>query len=344
MDKNSVIKKLNKIFISVIAIVIVSAFLITGCSLFLGQSTTSQTTTSEASITTAPSTETEMTTAVVETTAQESTTVTTVIGRSPEIDNEFQSLEKVPGNIKNIFKFIDDNIADSDPELASEMIYAVLSLCEDYKFDFTEKFSDQDVQNTINQMAPSIEDLDLNILKNTDDQKVKAIIEETISKKYKLMSVEGFIMPLVDYSAYDIYRQYLTQEMNDYLDIKLDESERPAVLDAGIVIPIDDFIQRIEKSIKYLEDYTDSPRFEVVKNFNDGRIFVYLSGIDNNPVFDSNLKVIPSKLTEFESIEVKYSGTIFGDILASYLNLLKQENYARTQKVDDFLSNVSSLT
>ncbi len=115
------------------------------------------------------------------------------------------------------------------------------------------------------------------------------------------------------------------------------------MLDAGIVIPVDDFIQRILKSIKYLENYPDSPRFDEVKNFNDGRIYVYLSGIDNNPVFDIDLKIIPEKLAEFQEMLTKYSDTRFGEILGAYLDLLEQEDYIRTQNIEDFLNNVSSI-
>ncbi|MFC2159589.1 hypothetical protein ACFLQS_02600, partial [Actinomycetota bacterium] len=215
-----------------------------------------------------------------------------------------------------------------------------MKLCEEYKFDFTDKFNDPEVQSTIYDLLPSLEQIDLNTLKETDNQKVKDLILEAINKKYKLMSVEGFIMPLVDYRAYDIYRSYLTQEMNNYIDIKLDESNRPAVLDAGIVIPIDDFIQRILKSMDYVDNYPDSPRAAEVKQFNTGRIMVYLSGIDNNPVFDSNQKILSDRLAEFENNLEKYGNTKFGEILASYLDLLEQEIYTRTQKIDDFLNNL----
>lgn len=179
-------------------------------------------------------------------------------------------------------------------------------------------------------------------LQNTTNPKLKALMEETINKKYKIFAVEGFYAPIVDYAAYDVYRKYLTQEMNDFIDIKLDESTQPAVLDAGIVIPIDDFIGRILKSFKYLDNYPDSPRFAKVKQFNDGRIMVYLSGIDNTPVFDINNKIYPEKLQEFKENADKYAGTEFGNILKSYLDLLVQENYTRTAKVDDFLQKFSS--
>ena len=129
-------------------------------------------------------------------------------------------------------------------------------------------------------------------------------------------------------------------ELNEFISIYLDESTRPAVLDAGIVIPMEDFLIRIDKAFKYLEQYPDSPRYNQVNKFNGGRLNVYLGGIDNNPVFDINGKIYPERLTEFENFAEQYQGTKLGDILKSYLELLKQEGYKKTANVDDFLQKL----
>jgi len=293
-----------------------------------------------------PGSETQATEAETEAETQDTETTTEEIqdqqGKdlSEEVEIKFAELDKTVSNIGEIFSFIDDNIEDTNPELATEMVYAVMKLCEDYKFDVTDKFSDQDVQDTIISMLTSFEDIDLDALIETDNQKVKDLIQEAIDKKYKLMTVEGFIMPLVDYKAYDVYRSYVTQEMNDYMDIKLDESEHPSLLDAGIVIPIDDFVGRIIKSMDYVANYPDSSRKDEVEQFNNGRIFMYFSGIDNTPVFDIDGKILPDKLTEYENMYSEYGDTEFGVILGSYLDILEQEGYMRTQEVDDFLSSL----
>jgi hypothetical protein len=298
--------------------------------------------------TTAQPTQTTQDEATVETTAPETNSETTTSETqieitedlSEEVKKKFSELDKSVDNIGNIFAFIDQNIKDVSPELASEMAYTAIKLCEEYKFDFTDKFSEPVVQETIISMLPSLENIDLNTLAQSDNQQVKELAQEAIEKKYKLMTAEGFVMPLVDYKAYDIYRSYLTQEMKDYLDIKLDESERPSVMDAGIVIPIEDFVKRIIKSMDYVTKYPDSPRKDEVEQFNNGRIYIYLSGIDNNPVFDLNQKLLPERLVEYEDILTKYGDTGFGKILSDYIDLLAQENYIRTQKVNDFLNNL----
>ena len=295
-------------------------------------------TTSATSQTSQESTTESLPESTTQTTVPQSTTSSTEADKSKEVESKFNEIDKNIDNIEKIMKFIDENISGTNQDLADTMVYTVMKLCEEYKFAFTDKFSPQEIQTAILDLSPSGE-IDMEKLKNADNQKIRDLITEAITKKYKLMIVEGFVMPLVDYQAYDTYRQYLSKEMNDYIDIELDESNRPSVLDAGIVIPIDDFIQRILKSYTYLENYPDSPRANEVKQFNHGRMQVYLGGIDNNPVFDLNNKILPEKLNEFENNSVKYSGTKFADILNSYLELLKQENYLKTQKIDEFLNS-----
>jgi len=326
-------KKTKIMIILSLIIVLLMTVSISGCDLVFKSTETMTDQTSLESNTTESVSE-----STAEATTQESTTTSTEADKSKEIENKFNEIDKNVDNIEKIIKFIDENISSVNQDLAATMVYTVMKLCEDYKFAFTDKFSAQEIQQAILDLLSSGE-IDMENLKNTDNQKIKDLITEVTNKKYKLMIVEGFVMPLVDYQAYDTYRQYLSKEMNDYMDIKFDESNRPSIMDAGIVIPIDDFIQRILKSYNYLENYPDSPRANEVKQFNHGRMQVYLGGIDNNPVFDSNKKILPNKLIEFENNLVKYSGSKFADILNSYLELVKQENYFKTQKIDEFLSN-----
>ena len=328
-------KKSIKVIVLSVFTLIILLFVLPGCRLF----TKAPPQATEVSQTAASETTEPVADSTSETKVQQ-TAETTSADKSAEIEDNFNSLDKSKANIKEVFNFIDANIIDASPGLASEMIYSVLKLCEEYKFDFTDKFTDPAIQEAIYSILPSLENIDLELLMQSNNQGVKDIAQEVIDKKYKLFAVEGFIMPLVDYKAYDGYRPFLTEEMNDYIDIKLDESERPSVMDAGIVIPVNDFVQRIIKSMDYVTNYPGSPRVEEVGQFNRGRIYVYFSGIDNNPVFDSDLKILPDKLTEFEDIYTIYRDTDFGTLLGSYLDVLALENYTRTQNVENFLNNI----
>ena len=256
-----------------------------------------------------------------------------------EIGQKFDQLVTSGASTVEIFDFIDANIKDADPDLATVMVAKVIEISEEKKFDFTDKFTSQGIRTAISDALGGEYIVDMEMLKNTTNVKLKDLIAETISRKYKIISVEGFFMPIVDYVAYDAYREFITEEMNSFMDIYLDESVQPAVLDLGIVISSAEFLGRINKAFKFLADYPDSPRYANVKKLNAGRLRVYLGGIDNTPVFDHSNKIYPEKLAEFEDFAVKYEGAELGDILKSYLSLLSSENYIHTVKIDEFLQN-----
>ena len=331
------IKIINlKAFIALIVVLIVFGVLVTGCSLF-GRETVSGETGEQEEPVDGEAGEKE---------EPEDESPPTDVEISREIEKDFNLIEKTVENIEAIFNFIDENITDSNPELASNMIYAAIKLCEAYKAAFEEKFTDPEVMATIYALSTTAVDdgkLDLVVLKGIGDEKVREIVEEAINKKYKLIMSEGMVEPVIDYRAYDEYMQYLSPEMKDYLDIKIDESEKPALMDAAITIPMDDFIQRILKSMNYLEKYPDSPRYDEIEQFKDQRMWIYLGGTDNSPVFDSNGKIIPDKLNGFRDALTKYPDTGFAEVLASYLDLLEEENYARTDKIKDFLDEIYKI-
>jgi hypothetical protein len=270
------------------------------------------------------------------------------VNKQAEIRNEFEYIDKIFENIEIIFDFIDENISDSDPELASEMVYSAISLCEGYRQEFAEKLSDPDISGNIFALSSEVIvdgalDLEAEALRDINNEKVMDAIQEAISKKYRLITIEGMIEPVVDYEAYGAYTFYLSREMKDYINIKTDESGKPAVIDGGINITSEDFVERIIKSMEYLENYPDSPRFDEISNLKDRMLWIYLGGIDNSRVFGSEGRIIPEKLEEFENIIDRYSGTEFADILSSYLDLLEEENYTRTDRVEEFIGSLYEI-
>ena len=161
-----------KIIIISAAVLTVFIFLTSGCGLSKGQEDISPEIETQEEVTSedTPIQETEDTTI----TEQET-------DKSQEIESAFNLIEKTVEDIEEIFDFIDENIKDCNLDIASNMIYTIVRLCEDYKFEFTDKFNDQEVQNTIYGLSPSMEELNLEVLKNTDNEKVKGIIEEAIN-------------------------------------------------------------------------------------------------------------------------------------------------------------------
>jgi hypothetical protein len=315
----------------------------TGCCLNLSTWVTSTTDTGQQSeATTADTSDSGQTsqTAAEETTAAQTGETTLQNDLSIKIKSGFDKLMNDGADTPELFSYLDSNIKDADTGTITYLVGEVIRISEEKKFDFTDKFTKGKIQEKIYKALGESYEVDMQILAASTDAELKPLIEETIARKYKILAVEGFFMPLVDYAAYGIYAGSIDAELNEFISIYLDESTRPAVLDAGIVIPIEDFLIRMDKAFKYLEQYPDSPRYKKVSQFNGGRLNVYLGGIDNNPVFDMDGNIYPDRLAEFKKFAGQYQGTKLGDILKSYLELLNQEGYKKTANIDDFLKKL----
>ena len=339
------VKKAGFCFLLFIIGVIVFGLAInfTGCCLNLSTWVTSSTDTGQqAEATTAGTSDSGLTsqTAAEETIAVQTGDTTAQDDLSIKIMKGFDKLVSEGADIPELFSYLDSNIKDADTGTITYLVGEIIRISEEKKFDFTDKFTKGKIQEKIYKALSESYEVDMQILAASADAELKALIDETIARKYKILAVEGFFMPLVDYAAYGIYAGFIDAELNEFISIYLDESTRPAVMDAGIVIPVEDFLIRIDKSFKYLEQYPDSPRYKQVDRLNVGRLTAYLGGIDNNPVFDIDGKIYPERLTEFENFASQYQDTKLGDILKSYLELLDREGYKKTANIDDFLQKL----
>jgi hypothetical protein len=325
------------------AIVIGLAINFTGCCLNLSTWVTSSTdTVQQTGVTTAGTYETGLTsqTAAEETTAVQTGETTAQDDLSIKMMEGFDKLASEGADTPELFSYLDSNIKDADTVAITYLVGEIIRISEEKKFDFTDKFTKGKIQEKIYKALGESYEVDMQILAANADSELKPLIDETIARKYKILAVEGFFMPLVDYAAYGIYAGLIDAELNEFISIYLDESMRPAVMGAGIVIPVEDFLIRMDKAFKYLEQYPDSPRYKKIDQLNGGRLNAYLGGIDNSPVFDFEGKIYPERLTEFENFANQYQGTKLGDILKSYLELLGQEGYKKTANIDDFLQKL----
>jgi len=343
---NLQVKKKGSYFIfSLIAVLVLGLILnITGCCLDLSTWVTSSTDTTQQTkeTTAADAADAVQTsqTAAEETAAAQTEDTAPQDDMSVRIREGFDQLIGEGADAPELFDYLDLNIKDVDTGTLTYMVGEMIGISEEKKFDFTDKFTEGKIQEKIYKALGESYKVDMQILAANTDSELRPLIDETIARKYKILAVEGFFMPLVDYAAYGIYAGFIDAELNEFISIYLDESTQPAVMDAGIVIPMEDFLIRIDKAFKYLEQYPDSPRYKKVNQFNGGRLNAYLGGIDNNPVFDIDGRIYPDRLAEFEYFAAQYQGAKLGDILKSYLELLDQEAYKKTADVDDFLQKL----
>lgn len=329
---------LTSVFSIILVIFLMSA--ITSCGTQNNQtastSVENSSTTLSKSTTKSDISETSRTTAAT----QSDTSMKKEIADIEDIKAEFEVLREAGSDPVKNFAFIDANIKFADTEFADEMIDFVLQFSESELYPFGDKYANAEIQQKL--WTDFNGTTDLEILKNADDEIISKLARETIDRRYKLEGIEGYISPIIDYESYKSYGMFLSKEMNSFIEIMAFESESSSIMDGAVVIPLDDFAVRIIKLYEFEEEYPGFIRIYYIVNMLNGKLWVYMGGIDNTPVFNfENNAIIQERLDNFKANAEKYKGTRFGDKLAEYIELLKAENYKRTQKVSDYIDNLT---
>ncbi len=335
-NKSGSFKKFAAYICAIMALCLIFSF---GC---FSKSDIAQKTQEESSTTNAgsASSETPAGKDIEESPSVESTPSTDAQMAENELRKNFDKLKNEETDPAKILIFLEENISAASKPLADEIAYFNFDASEGDLEKFTDNYADPEIQDAIyNEFNGST---DLEELKTSQNRKLAILAQKTIDRKYRLFNTEGFITPILDYKAYSEYRQYLSKEMNDYLDIMQSESDKPSISDMGIIITMDDFKSRIIASYAFVDNYPDSVRKPRVEDMRNGKLWIYLAGIDNTPVFDFNGAIIPERLRDFQDTDKKFDGTAFGKALKEYLDLLAIENYSYTQNVKDYLATVSS--
>jgi Tol biopolymer transport system component len=253
---------------------------------------------------------------------------------------DFEILKEKESDPNKIFEFIDLNILIAGSSFADEIIDFAIEFSENELIPFTDEYAKSTVQEKIWNYYEGT--TDLAILAGSNDKELSGLAQETLNRKYKLVSTEGFICPIVDYLTYkNQYGIYLSEQMNAYIDIMAAESEKPSITDGGITISLEEFVNKIISLYDFEEKYGGFARIYRIVNRLNSFLWVYMGGIDNTPVFKFDGNILPERLSDFKANAAKYKGTRFGDKLTEYLELLKSENYIRTEKVADYIDNLT---
>ncbi len=253
-------------------------------------------------------------------------------------ERDFDKLRETESNPGKIFGFIDDNIADADTGFADAMVDFAIEFSENELELFSDSYYESEIQQKL--WSDFGGTTDLEILKESTDKEISELAAQTLNRKYKLISSEGYIWPVVDYSAYKQYYGYLSNQMKGYIDIMAQESDTPSVSDAGLTISLDEYVERIISLYDFESKYPGFARIYYIINMLNGKLWVYMAGIDNTPVFDFNGKILPERLEDFKKNSTRFAGTGFGGKIDEYLDLLKSQGYKRTDVISDYLENL----
>ena len=146
-------------------------------------------------------------------------------------------------------------------------------------------------------------------------------------KIFDLAEVEVRIMEVPNY-YYNIFKDYVTDDYREYLEITYKENEEPYFTDGSILVPYDKIADRLLTWENFLKKYPNSDLAEIANEKCNTYRRIYILGSDNAPTREggwenNELFYIPeNNLKEFNRFIEKYPDSPTVELIKFYL-----ENY-----------------
>ena len=156
-------------------------------------------------------------------------------------------------------------------------------------------------------------------------------------KIFDLAETEVRIIEVPNY-YYNIFKDYVTDDYREYLEITYKENEEPYFTDGSILVPYDKIVDRLLTWEDFLKKYPNSDLAEIANEKCNIYRRVYILGSDNAPTREggwenNELFYIPeNNLKEFNRFMEKYPDSPTIELIKFYL-----ENY-KNKDVDTMLN------
>lgn len=148
---------------------------------------------------------------------------------------------------------------------------------------------------------------------------------------FDLAETEVRIMEVPNY-YYNIFKDYVTDDYREYLEITYKENEEPYFTDGSILVPYDKIADRLLTWENFLKKYPNSDLAEIANEKCNTYRRIYILGSDNAPTREggwenNELFYIPeNNLKEFNRFIEKYPDSPTVELIKFYLENYKNEN------------------
>ncbi|NLJ77834.1 MAG: hypothetical protein GX329_00565 [Tissierellia bacterium] len=217
-----------------------------------------------------------------------------------DIMDEFDNIVKGDNEPFVLIGFMDEHIGSVAEDEAVEMILELERVQEAYVERYAEQLFAEGYQMELlglHEVSRIDDDMDeTHILKQLyfdaegieriKDGDLEQLVQHIMDGGYKLINTEGVFYPIIDYEALGIYYEYITEEIEDYIEIKAMDLREPAIIDAELQITFDQLSGRLMDIENYIAEYPRGRRYGRLLDLYDSYLGVYLIGTDNSPIYD----------------------------------------------------------
>ena len=241
---------------------------------------------------------------------------------------------------KEVFGFLDENAKVLTKENVTLIINELEKLQKEYLPKIEEKYNDSpEMQTELGKLYSAKKDI--NDFNNIETEALKNLIDETKKGGYKVETAEGMFFPIINYSAYKSYDQYLSEDLKGYIEIMAVESDNVPAKDAALVIGWDEVIERALKQEAFIKKYADSSKLPEVKQLYNKYLIFTLLGLNNTPLFSYEENVmVESAKKAYSNINFSASDSEFKKMMKNFMEQLIDSNYKLTPKIDEYRKGI----
>lgn len=180
------------------------------------------------------------------------------------------------------------------------------------------------------------------IFNGTFDMSKIAALKPLADAGYRLNTAEGALFPSLDYAKLArLFSPKVSEPMQTYLAMQVEEDSNRATEDAGIVLPLKDLADRaIAKEIFTKQN----PNFPIKVVFSDAQWtqFLLLCGADNTPIYDwESKKVRPEVKENWAYILATYPDSDLAKLVKERKLGIAAEGNLVTDKAQEFCGSMA---
>lgn len=257
------------------------------------------------------------------------------------MDNYNALLQKQDVTFHEIMEYVDENITSVSQTGASLMIIGLEKVQKEKLPKLQDRFGDSEaVQKAITKIYKS--GLTSQAISSIENQEAKDLLVESQNNGFKIETAEGMYFPIIDYSAYKKYRNAVTQDIAEFIDIMAVESDKTPIKDAALMISWSEVIKRAQEQEKFIKDYGNSAKVEDMKQLLKRYLVFALYGANNTPLFsyDTKQMVTEAKKTYLETAFDANKGS-FSKVMNEYLAVLKKNDFKLTVELQEYRNKAS---
>ncbi|NMA52843.1 MAG: hypothetical protein GX949_07565 [Peptococcaceae bacterium] len=250
--------------------------------------------------------------------------------------SEFEELVRSEAKAEEIAGFVSQHIAGLSEADASQLVNGLEEMQQKELPLMESAYFENAIQEKIHSAYSAI------VAGNEpQDPELKALLARTKNSGYKLETAEGVYFPIIDYSFYNKYRDYVAPDLKAYIDIMAVESDQVPAKDAALVITWDEVVERALKQEEFINTYTDSSKTAAVRDLYEKYVLFTLYGLNNTPLFDYNSKTIKPDAREAYSKAIAGTGNSeYLKMLREYMDVLNNNGYKLTDDVIAYRDNI----